>query len=213
MNEKQTKGFVYVLTNPCFKDNWIKIGFAIDVDKRVKELSGVTGMPLPFEVFATLKTTKYKEAERMIHKMIGKFSPEKRINPSREFFNIEPQDAFEVFEIVSKILVDAELHVKAVSLKDKKAPIKRTFTSMGLNSGDVIEFLFEPKFKATISGERTVNFEGKEWLLSALGIELYERIERRVTFGSVFDVFKYDDKDRNLNDRWRRFNQQKSEGD
>lgn len=37
------------LTNPCFKNDWIKIGFSDDVDGRVRELSRATAIPLPFE--------------------------------------------------------------------------------------------------------------------------------------------------------------------
>ncbi|PWK93487.1 GIY-YIG nuclease family protein [Hallerella porci] len=41
MEQKEKTGFIYVLTNESFhKANWIKIGYAEDVDKRVKDLSG-----------------------------------------------------------------------------------------------------------------------------------------------------------------------------
>ena len=34
----EKSGYIYVLTNESFhRDNWIKIGYAEDVDKRVKE--------------------------------------------------------------------------------------------------------------------------------------------------------------------------------
>lgn len=41
MTNKYKTRFIYVLTNENFhKDNWVKIGYDVDVEKRVKELSG-----------------------------------------------------------------------------------------------------------------------------------------------------------------------------
>ena len=53
-------GYVYILTNPSFREDWVKIGKSSrPVDVRSKELDN-TAVPLPFEKFATMKTTKYK---------------------------------------------------------------------------------------------------------------------------------------------------------
>ena len=55
-------GYVYILTNPSFREDWVKIGKSSrPVDVRSKELDN-TAVPLPFEIFATMKTTKYNEA-------------------------------------------------------------------------------------------------------------------------------------------------------
>ena len=55
------EGYVYILTNPSFKEDWVKIGKSSrPVDVRSKELDN-TAVPLPFEIFATLKTRKYSE--------------------------------------------------------------------------------------------------------------------------------------------------------
>ncbi len=56
----EKKGFVYILTNPCFKENWVKIWQTDNLDRRIWELSQATGIPLPFEMYAVLKTAKYK---------------------------------------------------------------------------------------------------------------------------------------------------------
>ena len=52
----ENKGYVYVLTNPCFKENWVKIGQTDNLERRIFELSQATGVPLAFEKFAVLKT-------------------------------------------------------------------------------------------------------------------------------------------------------------
>jgi hypothetical protein len=46
-------GYVYILTNPSFCEDWLKIGKSSRlVNVRSKELDNTT-VPLPFEIFAT----------------------------------------------------------------------------------------------------------------------------------------------------------------
>ena len=99
-------GYVYILTNPSFKDDWVKIGKSSrPVNIRSKELDN-TAVPLPFEIYATLKTVKYSEAERLIHNFISTFT-NLRIRENREFFNIKPEKALEIFKQVAKVIDDA----------------------------------------------------------------------------------------------------------
>ena len=59
-------GYVYILTNPSFREDWVKIGKSSrPVDVRSKELDN-TAVPLPFEIFATMKTAKYNEVEKLV---------------------------------------------------------------------------------------------------------------------------------------------------
>lgn len=101
-------GYVYILTNPSFKEDWVKIGRSSrPVDIRSKELDN-TAVPLPFEIFATLKTAKYVEAEKLIHRYIERFT-NLRIRDNREFFNVKPEVALEIFKDVACMLDDAEI--------------------------------------------------------------------------------------------------------
>lgn len=77
------------------------------VDIRSKELDN-TAVPLPFEIYATLKTTKYSEAERLIHHYIERFT-NLRIRNNREFFNVAPEEALAIFKEVAMLLDDAEV--------------------------------------------------------------------------------------------------------
>ena len=53
---EKTKGYVYILTNRSFRDDWVKIGKSSrPVDIRSKELDN-TAVPLPFDVYATMQT-------------------------------------------------------------------------------------------------------------------------------------------------------------
>ena len=76
-------GYVYILTNPSFKEDWVKIGKSSrPVDIRSKELDN-TAVPLPFEIYATLKTVKYNEVEHQLHQMIDRLT-DIRIRPNRD---------------------------------------------------------------------------------------------------------------------------------
>ena len=98
-------GYVYILTNPSFREDWIKIGKTINMEERLRTLYN-TSLPLPFEPFATLKTVKYNEAEKLVHHYIERFT-NLRIEKKREFFNVKPEVALEIFREVATLLDDA----------------------------------------------------------------------------------------------------------
>ena len=107
---EQKKGYVYILTNPSFREDWVKIGKSSrPVDIRSKELDN-TAVPLPFQIYATLKTSKYSEVEKLIHNTIDRLS-DLRIRQNREFFNISPSDALEIMRDSASLLDDAEIAV------------------------------------------------------------------------------------------------------
>ena len=67
-------GYVYILTNTSFSEDWVKIGKSSrPVNLRSKELDN-TAVPLPFEIFATIQTVKYNEVERLVHKFIDRLT-------------------------------------------------------------------------------------------------------------------------------------------
>lgn len=101
-------GYVYILTNPSFKEDWVKIGKSSrPVDIRSKELDN-TAVPLPFEIYATLKTVKYEQVEKLIHKTIDRLT-DLRIRQNREFFNVPPEKALDILKDISTTLDDAEI--------------------------------------------------------------------------------------------------------
>ena len=131
-DDKQT-GYVYILTNPSFKEDWVKIGKSSrPVDVRSKELDN-TAVPLPFEIYATMRTAKYCEVEKIIHKNIDRLT-DLRIRQNREFFNVSPEQAFDILKDQGIITDDAELclyknnKVVATYVYDRKS---RQYVSVG----------------------------------------------------------------------------------
>ena len=99
MTNKES-GYVYILTNPSFREDWVKIGKSCrPVDVRSKELDN-TAVPLPFEIYATMKTIKFNEVEKLVHKTIDRLT-DFRIRQNREFFNVAPQIAFDIFRDIA----------------------------------------------------------------------------------------------------------------
>ncbi len=111
-------GYIYVLTNESFhRDNWVKIGYAEDVDKRVKELSN-TSVPLPYEVYCTYEIPRIhgvKDPDKLLHDLITKLNPSLRISPNREFFEMLPLDAYDMLHAI------AQMHDRTDKLKKNDA--------------------------------------------------------------------------------------------
>ncbi|OYW42304.1 hypothetical protein B7Z28_01630, partial [Candidatus Saccharibacteria bacterium 32-45-3] len=101
------KGFVYILTNPSYRDNIIKIGYTINLKNRLAQLDK-TGVPLPFDPYMTVETSKYKLLESVIHRELDKLT-DFRTRNNREFFEIDPVDAADLLKNLCRLLDDAEI--------------------------------------------------------------------------------------------------------
>lgn len=101
-------GYVYILTNPSFREDWVKIGKSTrPVNVRSKELDN-TAVPLPFEIYATIETKKYAAVEKLVHDMIDRLT-DRRIRDRREFFNVAPNDALNIFYSIARTIDDAKV--------------------------------------------------------------------------------------------------------
>lgn len=101
-------GYVYILTNPSFREDWVKIGKSTrPVNVRSKELDN-TAVPLPFEIYATIETKKYAAVEKLVHKTIDRLT-NLRIRAKREFFNVAPQVALDIFYDIAGTIDDAKV--------------------------------------------------------------------------------------------------------
>lgn len=171
-------GYVYILTNPSFREDWVKIGKSSrPVDVRSKELDN-TAVPLPFEIYATLKTEKYDIVEKKIHKAIDRLT-DLRIRQNREFFNIKPELALEIFKDEAMILDDAvitryENNQPVVSKPDSpSAPAKPDvhhrphfkFSMVAIPIG--AELTFVPTgLKVKVAGDDQIEYDGRIYRLS-----------------------------------------------
>ena len=118
-------GYVYILTNPSFKDDIVKIGLTSGtVEKRMKELH-TTGVPTPFEKYASIKTRKYEEVERFMHHSLSLLCEGSRVNDNREFFCIGTEKALSFMMEIAELLDDAEITACTQKAHADKAEITR----------------------------------------------------------------------------------------
>ena len=179
------KGYVYILTNPSFREDWVKIGKSSrPVDVRSKELDN-TAVPLPFEVYATLYTSKYSKVEKQIHKQIDRLT-DLRIRQNREFFNIAPTVALDIMRDMADLLDDAELAIyvdgrpvisqnkeQDNAIKNEEAEKKKRtarpafkFHMVGINIGDTVIF-DELNIPLKVATDDKVEYDGRLYSLSA----------------------------------------------
>ena len=181
-NSDETKkaGYVYILTNPSFKEDWIKIGKSSrPVDLRSKELDN-TAVPLPFEIYATLKTSKYEIVEKKIHKAIDRLNTTLRIRKKREFFNIKPEVALAQLKDEATLLDDAEITIyrnnqpiadtvekkeigDSTFAKQIRPPFK--FSMANIPVGSVITF--DPTgLEVIVASDDKIEYRGQKYKLS-----------------------------------------------
>jgi len=194
MTEK-APGYVYILTNPSFREDWVKIGKSSrPVDVRSKELDN-TAVPLPFEIYATLKTEKYDIVEKKIHKAIDRLT-DLRIRQNREFFNIKPELALEIFKDEALILDDAVITMyennqpiverpNAPVASEKQATHHRPrfkFSMVGIPIG--AELTFVPTgLIVRVASDDQIEYEGRIYKLSPF-VGTFMPAEKRNTSGA-----------------------------
>lgn len=194
-------GYVYILTNESFREDWVKIGKSSrSVDVRSKELDN-TAVPLPFNIFATLQTTKYHEVEKLVHSMIDQLT-DLRIRQNREFFNVAPEMALSIFQRVATLIDDAVIRTyenhKVVRVYRKgetipidvtgghKPPVKRskhfTFDMVGIPIGS--ELTFTPAgITVVVATPNKIEYDGRTYSLSAF-IGTFMPVEKQNSSGS-----------------------------
>ena len=182
------EGYIYILVNPAFS-NLVKIGYADNIEKRVKSLNRNSGLPDPYHVYATYKVKKRLE-DLKLHDLIDSLDSDLRHSKNREFYEMAPEKAYRILSAIAQINGDDDLLVLnplnddffkpnddskcEVSLhKSQRSPL--TFSMIGIKEGEQICFIEDPSIVAVVNGDRTVEFEGETWTLSGLTKELKRR--------------------------------------
>ena len=108
------KGVIYILTNPSFPD-YVKIGYADDIDKRLKQLNRSECIPFAFRVYATYEVNS-RLSDLKLHAIIDKLNPDlrsiddfkgqKRI---REFYAMKPEEAYAILDAMAEIHITGNI--------------------------------------------------------------------------------------------------------
>ena len=150
----------------------IKIGMTNkeDVKMRMAQLY-TTGIPLPFECVYAAKVNTFEKVEKALHTAFG---PD-RVNPRREFFEIEPVQAIaiiklmEIEDVTPKVAnekeeVDEVDREAGEEYARKKRP-RFSFSEMNIPIGSELVSVANGEIVRVMT-DRTVNFRGDETSLT-----------------------------------------------
>ena len=161
---------VYVLTNKAMP-GMVKIGFTRheDIQTRVDELY-TTGVPLAFTIEWACRTKNAAEAERALHKAFK----HTRVNESREFFSIEPEQAIEILKLLNAENIMAEVAKQPTTIDSKSIAAEKKFgkrpnldfQKIGIPIGSVLQSTKDASVSAMVVGAKRVKIGNEEMSLT-----------------------------------------------
>ena len=189
----KNQGVIYILTNPSFP-NYVKIGYADDVEKRLKELNRSECIPFAFRLYAYYKVSR-RLTDMKLHQMIDKLNPNLRSieefdgkTRKREFYNMSPADAYSILETIAQItgsednLVLKEPSSKEMKDEEEAEEIRTKRTSLPkldwmidqgiVNIGDKICVISHPNEVATIVDGKHVEYKGETMSMNVFGCKV-----------------------------------------
>ncbi len=186
----ETKGVIYILTNPSFPE-YVKIGYAHNIEKRLKQLNRSETIPFAFRVYAVYAVNS-ELTDKELHKLIDSLNPDLRTIDNfdgrervKEFYAMSKEDAYSLLESIAKIsgtqdrlkrltpegheVLDEEL---ATEIKEtvRRGPFR--FSACNIPVGSEILFIEDPSIRATVVDDRHIEFKGETTSLSALAQKL-----------------------------------------
>lgn len=203
----EEKGIVYILTNPLYKENIIKIGSTKDIKARLKNLSRGTGVPGAFECYVAYEVKNYKKVEDLMHKIYKSVERNTdKDHKKKEFFNIAPDLADEVLStLVLDIMKGKKIAVnnsgiytkeqqKRLDAKEKRRIANKfKFSNYEIPSGAELTFTKNPKIKCKVGNNNKVLYKQEEYSLSGLTIKLMQELKYSGTHYNGYAYWKYED--------------------
>ena len=183
-------GCIYILTNPSFKE-YVKIGYATNLEKRLKQLNRSETIPFAFRAYAIYEVDK-PLTDKELHKLIDRLNPDLRTIDNfdgkervKEFFLMSPEDAYAILESIAKIsgTIDRLKRVKPEGheIEDEKMAEENQqtarrgpfrFGECGIPNGAELTFVDDASVKVTVVDDRHIQFGKETTSLSALAQRL-----------------------------------------
>ena len=181
-------GAIYILINPAFPD-LVKIGYADDVQKRLKTFNSNSGLPDPYHCYAVYKVRK-RLNDLKLHSLIDTLDPSLRHSKNREFYEMDCKKAYDILSAIAQINGNEEQLVlnpfedhffnKAIekSADSEKRATKPAlkFSMLGIPVGSTLVFVKDNSITCTaIDDDNHVEYNGKSYSVSGLAKELLKR--------------------------------------
>ena len=190
MSNAQKQGVIYILTNPSFPE-YVKIGYANDIEKRLKQLNRSEAIPFAFRVYAVYEVmSRLTDVE--LHRLIDRLNPELRAIETfdgkervKEFYAMTAEDAFGLLECIAKIsgtqdrlrrltpegheIVDEEI-AEEVRNNAKRGPFR--FSMCNIPIGSELMYIEDESIRPIVHDDRRIRYDGEITSLSALAQRL-----------------------------------------
>ena len=176
----EQRGYIYILTNPSFPD-YIKIGYADNVERRLQQLNNSECTPFAFRVYATYEVDS-RLSDMKIHAIIDKLNPNLRSIDNcngkkrvREFYAMPKEDAYDILEAIAEIHNRTDkLRIWEVSEEDARAEmvaeevtqerrkgINFSFEFAGIPEQAVLTYDADPSVSCIVADKRRIIYRGE----------------------------------------------------
>lgn len=175
MTEKM--GYIYVLTTPSFP-NYVKIGYADDVNERLKQLNRSECLPFAFRVYATYAVSS-RLSDKKLHTLIDSLNSDLRsvetvdgVKRKREFYAMSPEEAFDLLRNIAEIsgTVGKLKLIKPTAEQMKDANTAKeienerqknfSFEECHIPVGAIVAFKDNPEITCEVVNDRKVKYNG-----------------------------------------------------
>lgn len=183
-------GVVYILTNPSFPD-YVKIGYAKDIEKRLRQLNRSETIPFAFRVYAVYEVEQAL-TDKELHKLIDTINPDLRTIETfdgkervKEFYAMSAEDAYLLLECIAKIsgtidrlkrmkpegheIIDEQI-AEEVAETVRRGPFR--FSECNIPFGSEIAFIEDDTIRPVVVDDRHIEYDGETTSLSALAQRL-----------------------------------------
>ena len=170
----EIKGVIYILTNPSFPE-YVKIGYAKDIEQRLLQLNRSETIPFAFRVYATYDVVT-PLSDLILHDLIDGLNPDLRAietfngkKRTREFYEMTPEYAYNILSSIAKLSgtesrlkrIKPEGHeVEDIKMAEEAEKAYRrgpfTFSSVGINPGEIISFVPDLSITATVVDDKHI---------------------------------------------------------
>lgn len=205
-----TQGVIYILTNPAFPE-YVKIGYANNLERRMKELNNSEAIPFAFRAYAVYEVCE-RLTDKKLHSIIDTLNPDLRSvetfdgkERKREFYAMSAEEAYSLLECIATISGtrdrlkrmkptghEVQDEQEALQIENdsvsRRSPLK--FSMIKLKPGDQILFKNDLNKGATIVDDRHISYEGEVMSCTALARKLLGLDEHAPIPGP--DYFIYD---------------------
>ena len=166
------KGVIYIFTNPSFPE-YVKIGYARNVQERLAQLNRSESVPFAFRAYAVYEVDADLK-DKDLHRLIDRLNPDIRAiekfdgrTRTKEFYAMSKEQAYELLECIAKISgtekrlkkvrptgmeIEEEQAAVEIEQEAKRGPFR--FSLCRIPIGSEITYINDPAICATVLDDR-----------------------------------------------------------